>query len=287
MRARLRGLLGAIALAFDRSYLAFERRRQRRTRCLRLVPDLAHRRGGKSGYGEWCWAIGIFQGLIHAHLPRRDAPRILDVGCGTGLLAVASEPFLGDEGRYLGIDVSRADVEFCRAHYPAPAFSFQLLEARNAAYAPERPLERRPWEVADETIDLATALSVWTHLAEEDALFYFRELDRVLRPGGRAIVTCFLLDAAYRASLPREPAARGRLHLTDAARWVFDVPARGSRDWLHPAWAQVPEEAIGLRPEGLERMRAGTRLRLLESHPGTWKEAPGLYFQDVLVLARE
>ena len=276
----------AIATALDRAQLWLDRRRHRRQRCLRLVPDLAHRRGGKLAYGEWCWAVGIFQGLIHAHLPRGDGPRILDVGCGTGLLAVASEPFLGDRGRYLGIDVSRADVEFCRAHYPAPAFSFQLLEARNPAYAPDRPLERRPWDVADASVDLATALSVWTHFAAEDAVFYFRELDRVLRPGGRAILTCFLLDAAYQASLPRRPGARGLLHPTDAARWVFDVPAHGSRDWLHPAWARVPEQAIAVTPAGLEQMRAGTRLRLLETHPGTWKEAPGLYFQDVLVFER-
>jgi SAM-dependent methyltransferase len=280
-------LAEAIETALDRTLLWLDRRRYRRQRCLRLVPDLTHRRGGKLAYGEWCWAIGIFQGLIHAQLPRRDAPRILDVGCGTGLLAVASEPFLGDLGRYLGIDVSRADVEFCRAHYPAPAFSFQLLEAGNPAYAPQRAERRRPWEVADASIDLATALSVWTHFAEDDAVFYFRELDRVLRPGGRAILTCFLLDAAYRESLPREPGAPGRLHPTDAARWVFDVPARGSRDWLHPAWARVPEEAIGFTPEGLERLGAGTRLRLLASHSGTWKEAPGLYFQDVLVFERE
>jgi SAM-dependent methyltransferase len=279
-------LADAIETALDRTLLWLDRRRYRRQCCLRLVPDLAHRRGGKLAYGEWCWAIGIFQGLIDAHLPRRDAPRILDVGCGTGLLAVASEPFLGERGRYLGIDVSGADVGFCRAHYPAPAFSFQLLEAGNPAYAPERAERRPPWDVADATIDLATALSVWTHFAEEDAVFYFRELDRVLRPGGRAILTCFLLDAAYRASLPREPGARGRLHPTDAARWVFDVPARGSRDWLHAAWARVPEEAIGFTPEGLERLRAGTHLRLLASHPGTWKEAPGLYFQDVLVFER-
>jgi SAM-dependent methyltransferase len=282
----MRSLTRAFAQAFDRAYLRLDRRRQRRTRCLRLVPDLAHRRGGKLAYGEWCWAIGIFQALIHAHLPRRPDPRILDVGCGTGLLAIASEPCLGERGRYLGIDVSRADVEFCRAHYPSPAFSFQVLEARHPVYAPEHEAGQRPWDVPDASIHLATALSVWTHFAEGDGLFYFCELDRVLRPGGRAILTCFLLDDAYRASLPRAPGA-SLFHATPRERWVFEVPARGSPDWLHPAWARVPEEAIGVTPAGLERMRAGTRLRLLDSHPGTWREAPGLYFQDVLVFARE
>jgi len=282
----VRGIAGALAAALDRACLHLDRRLQRRTRCLRLVPDLAHRRGGKLAYGEWCWAIGLFQGLLHAHLPRGAPPRLLDVGCGTGLLAVACEPLLGDAGRYLGIDVSRRDVEYCRAHYPAPRFAFQLLEVRNAAYAPERAAERVPWDVADASVDLVTALSVWTHLAEPDALFYLREAGRVLRPGGRAILTCFLLDADARAAPARAPGGESRYHATDPARWVFSVPARGSRDWLQPAWAREPEDAIAFGEAGLARMLAGAGLREVARHPGTWREAPGLYFQDVLVLER-
>jgi hypothetical protein len=34
-------------------------------------------------------------------------------------------------------------------------------------------------------------------------------------------------------------------------------------------------------------MLAGTRLHVAETHAGTWREAPGLYFQDVLVLERD
>jgi len=283
----VRGIAAALAVALDRAYLRLDRRRQRRTRSLRLVPDLAHRRGGKLGYGEWCWAIGLFQALIHAQLPHGRAPRILDVGCGTGLLAVASEPLLGAEGRYLGIDVSRRDVEFCRAHYPSPPFAFELLETRNAAYAPERAAERVGWGVADVSVDLVTALSVWTHLAEADALFYLAEVGRVLRPGGRALVTCFLLDAAARAGPPRVPRGASRFHATDPARWVFDVPAPGSGEWLHPAWARAPEDAIAFTEPALARMLAAAGLRELARHPGTWREAPGVYFQDVLVLARD
>ena len=277
----------ALAAALDRAYLRLDRGRQRRTRALRLVPDLAQRRGGKLAYGEWCWAIGLFQALMHAELPRGRAPRILDVGCGTGLLAIASEPLLGLEGRYLGIDVSRRDVEFCRAHYPDSPFAFALLDTRNAAYAPERARERVAWEVADASVDLVTALSVWTHFAEADALFYLREVGRVLRPGGRAILTCFLLDAAARAAAQRTPGGTSRFHATDPARWVFDVPARGSREWLHPAWARAPEDAIAFTEPALARLLEAGGLRERARHLGTWREAPGLYFQDVLVLGRE
>jgi SAM-dependent methyltransferase len=283
----VRGITAALSGALDRAYLRLDRRRQRRTRSLRLVPDLAHRRGGKLGYGEWCWAIGLFQALLHAQLPRGRAPQILDVGCGTGLLAIACEPLLGAGGRYLGLDVSRRDIEFCRAHYPTPPFAFELLEARNAAYAPERAAERVAWGVADASVDLVTALSVWTHFAEADALFYLAEVGRVLRPGGRAILTCFLLDAAARAAPLRAPGGESCYHATDPARWVFDVPARGSREWLHPAWARAPEDAIAFTEAALARMLEASGLRELARHPGTWREAPGLYFQDVLVLMRD
>src|SRR5262249_44264748 len=282
----VRGIAGALAAALDRACLRLDRRLQRRTRCLRLAPHPAHRPGGKLAYGEWCWAIGLFQGLLHAHLPRGGAPRVLDVGCGTGLLAVACEPLLGDAGRYLGIDVSRRDVEYCRAHYPAPRFAFQLLEVRNAAYAPERAAERVPWDVADASVDLVTALSVWTHLAEPDALFYLPEAGRVLRPGGRAILPCFLLDADARAAPARAPGGESRYHATDPARWVFSVPARGSRDWLQPAWAREPEDAIAFGEAGPARLapRAGPRGGGRAPRPP--RGAPGRSLPDVGVLAR-
>lgn len=104
--------------------------------------------------------------------PAPDAPpRILDVGCGTGLMLER----LADRGRPMGMDVSPLALDFCRQRGGGP-----LFRADGARLA-----------VADESFDAVTAIGVIEHLdRDREALEEWR---RVLRPGG----TMVLLTSAY------------------------------------------------------------------------------------------
>ncbi len=272
--------------ALDRWYLAQDRPFIRRTRNIRLIPDAYDRRGGKRSSAEWAHTVGIFQTLLFTHLERKDGNRVLDVGCGTGLMGIACEPFLGGDGRYVGIDVMKRDIDFCRSHYPAPAFEFVHLDVNNPAYSPEQTGRRLPWPLEGSSFDVVTALSVWTHFNEEDALFYMGEASRVLKPGGTALITFFLMDEVYRESLGRRTAGEGRYHRTSQQRWVFDKQAYGSEAWFCPASVQVPERAIGVTQAGVDRLLSSSGLQPVAHHQGNWKEVPGAFFQDVLVLRK-
>lgn len=286
IRRRAKGTGANSYHSLDSRYLPLDRQNIRRTRNIRLIPEESNRRGGKYSYAEWAYVIGIFQTLMFLHLRNKENNMILDVGCGTGMLGIASEPFLGRDGKYFGIDVMKNDIEFCRRHFPSENFEFIHFDVTNPAYAPSQTNSKSSWPVASESIDLTTALSVWTHLNEEDALFYFSEISRVIKSNGRAIVTFFLLDETYKKSVGMRSHERGRYHMSYQDRWIFDQPAYGSDAWLHPNWAKVPESAIGVTKDGIDRLTSSAGLRLMEHHQGNWKEVPGAYFQDVLVFSK-
>ena len=96
----------------------------------------------------------------------KQRPRILDVGCGTG----ANLELLAQYGDAEGVDISSDALSFCRAR--------GLERVRQGA------AEVLPYE--DESFDLVTALDVVEHL--DDDVAGLREMRRVLRPGGRALL---------------------------------------------------------------------------------------------------
>lgn len=271
--------------AFDRAYLRTDKAKIRTTTSLQLIPPAPDRRGGKASYAEWAHVSGIFQTLLCLHAGTSEDLDVLDVGCGTGLLAVASSQFLGEKGRYVGLDVRADDVDFCRRHYPSPRFQFHSVDAKNSMYN-ESGTTNQPWDLTDESFDMVLALSVWTHFNEADARYWMNEVSRVLRPGGKAIITFLLLDELYRENVLARPGTHSRFNSTRQTRWTFDQPAYGSEDWFCPSWARTPEIAIGVSSRGLESLLADSNLELEQIYPGNWKDVPAVYFQDVVVVQR-
>jgi len=272
-------------IVLDRLFVPYDRDEVRRTRNIRRIPHTADRIGGKKAYAEWAHVIGIFQTLIYQNLKEKESNQILDVGCGKGLLAIASEPFIDE---YHGLDVGKKEIAFCIEHFTDKKFKFHHLDARNPSYAPKQTTERVAWHFENNQFDLVTALSVWTHFSEFDARFYLNEVARVLKPSARALITMFILDDHYTQSLStRKIAESGRYHSTNQEDWVFDQPSYGSENWFHPAWAKVPENAIAITEAGLKSICQESGLSIVDHMTGNWKEYPGVFFQDVLVLEKK
>src|SRR6266566_3439665 len=136
-RALIRRRRQALAYSYralDRFYLPLDAARHKRAKNLALVPHLEQRIGGKQSYGEWCHVIGVFQALIAMNVPRAAGNRVADIGCGTGLLAIASLPFVAVGGHYTGIDVSEDEIRFAQHHYPNKSLSFVHSTDYNEAY---------------------------------------------------------------------------------------------------------------------------------------------------------
>jgi SAM-dependent methyltransferase len=118
-------------------------------------------RGGRAGYDA-----------IAAHVPLDELESVLDFGCGCGRVTRWWNDF---DGLVAGSDVSRSAIEWCRTNLPFARFEQNAL-------AP-------PLMFDDESFDLVYALSVFTHLTADLQLAWRDEVRRVLRPGGRLLLT--------------------------------------------------------------------------------------------------
>lgn len=270
----------------DKLFRDTDREHIRRTRNIRLIPDFKNRRGGKLSYAEWAHVIGIFQTIIYQNLKQKSGNKILDIGCGTGLLGISSEPFVSENGEYTGIDIMTEDINFCESHYKSDNYKFIHLDVANPTYASDQSVILKSWPIADESQDLVTALSVWTHMSEKDAIFYFSEIQRVLKKGGKAMITFFLLDEEYEASLSKRSDQPGRFHFTTQNGWIFDLSAYNSENWFTLKTAKHPEDAIAITKEGLRILQETSGLKLVNYYPGNWKEIPGVFFQDILIFEK-
>ncbi|HTH00811.1 MAG TPA: class I SAM-dependent methyltransferase [Vicinamibacterales bacterium] len=123
--------------------------------------------------------------------------KVLDVGCGIGLMARPLTSFLAPEGSYDGFDVVLEPIEWCRQHYREyPRFTFQRADVYNKHYNPKGRFTAReyvfPYPAG--TFDMVVLTSVFTHLLPEDLTNYLAEIARVMKPGARCLITYFLLN---------------------------------------------------------------------------------------------
>ena len=105
---------------------------------------------------------------------------VLDVGCGTGTLAIAAKQRVGESGKTCGIDASPEMI--ARARNKARKAGLDL-DFRNAV------IEALPF--ADGTFDTVLSTIMLHHLPDDVRRRGIREMRRVLKPGGRLFVVDF------------------------------------------------------------------------------------------------
>jgi SAM-dependent methyltransferase len=133
--------------------------------------------------------------IEHARLHPSD--RVLDVGCGIGQKARVLTKYLTEEGSYEGFDIVAAGIDWCQKRYRKYSnFHFQFADIYSKHFNPgskQKASEYRfPYD--DGAFDLVFLSSVFTHMLPQDVENYFAEIARVLKQGGKCVITYFLLN---------------------------------------------------------------------------------------------
>jgi len=133
--------------------------------------------------------------------------RLLDIGCGTGLLATAAERYLSDRGLYFGTDLAPEAIDFCKGRYRRPNFHFRVNEMTAV------PIDGTQF-------DMVAFFSVFTHTYPDETALLLAEARRLLAPGGVIFADAFTSPLVAREAGSRYAVECNRDHLLKLAALV-------------------------------------------------------------------
>lgn len=131
---------------------------------------------------------------------------ILDLGCGTGRDAFLAAKFAGQNGRVIGVDMTEKQIAVARQYqdeqadrfgFSSPNTDFLLGSIENLAAL----------GIEDNSVDVVMSNCVINLSASKEAVF--REIFRVLKPGGELIFSDVYADRRIPEQLQKNPVLLG------------------------------------------------------------------------------
>jgi len=199
---------------------------------------------------------------------------VLDVGCGVGRMTYSLAYYLVPTARYEGFDIVEDLIGWCQ-QVITPRFGnfhFRFADIHNPRYNPRGNVQAVEYvfPYADASFDFVFLTSVFTHLRAPEVRHYLDEIYRVLRPGGRCLMTAFLLNDE---STQLVRAGKSTLALTHPV---------GEGYTANP---KIPESAMGFEEQLLAGWVTARGFRLDATYYGSWPgRARFSSYQDMMVV---
>jgi SAM-dependent methyltransferase len=203
--------------------------------------------------------LGLGCGAPIGFLELQPGEQVVDLGSGAGIDALIASKRVGPSGRVVGVDMTPEMLERARAN--AARGGFENVEFR------EGRLEALPVESA--SVDAITSNCVINLVPDKAEVF--REAARVLKPGGRMVISDIILDGRLPEAIERDVYAYvgcvsgamlrdEYLGLLRAAG--FEVELLKDVDYLASMEEAAPEEARALLERtGVPREQVAGKVR--------------------------
>jgi SAM-dependent methyltransferase len=227
---------------------------------------------------EWSFLLRLFGKIT-------SKSKILEIGCGLGRIAFPLRYILSAEGSYDGFEICEEKVKFLNSTYKSthPNFRFIWADVHNTYYNPHGQIEAKDYvfPYADNSFDLVFAASVFTHMLPDAAENYFKEAARVLKPNGRIVFSCFILDNYD----PKQPRPLGFAR----PGFNFDYPYSSYGENFAISNPNNAEEMTAYRIKYFEKLVSLANLEMEECVNGLWsgKNSNWISTQDLIIMTKK
>jgi ubiquinone/menaquinone biosynthesis C-methylase UbiE len=183
-----------------------------------------------------CYAVRYFMGPWAPRLVARAAlqpgERVLDLACGTGLVARLAAPQVRPTGTVMGLDLNAGMLNVARSLPPPPGASVTWIEGSAEAM-----------DLADASFEVILCQQGFQFFPDKPAAL--REMHRVLVPGGRVLLSVWKSAGPYNLAVGE--ALERHVGVETATRYRAQRVAPGAAE-LHRLLVEGGFREVHVRP---------------------------------------
>jgi arsenite methyltransferase len=163
--------------------------------------------------------------------PAVEGCTVLDLGSGSGRDAYLLSKLVGEQGHVIGVDMTEEQLAVARRHVQAHTEKFGYQQP-NVEFRHGYIEDLHTADLADNSVDVVVSNCVLNLSTDKQATY--REIFRVLKPGGELHISDVFADRRVPEALRQDPVLYGEclsgaLYIDDFRRLLFELGIRDYR----------------------------------------------------------
>jgi ubiquinone/menaquinone biosynthesis C-methylase UbiE len=201
---------------------------------------------------------------------------ILDVGCGCGRIAIPLTDQLSKNGRYCGFDIDKDCITWLQNNISHNHSNFAFIHADiyHHLYNPKGKClsEEFTFPFENDSFDIIYLASVFTHMLPGEMEHYLSEISRVLKKGGKCLITYFLINEDSLRLIKNNESTLGINH-KEENYWTSNPNS--------------PGESVGYEEAQLRKLYNRFGLKIFSIFYGSWCGRNNfLSYQDIIIAGK-